>query len=46
MPQTEGMTDWEYAQEWLRYAEMDLGCAKHLTSHWPVPLEIICFHCQ
>jgi len=46
MPQPEGMSDWEYAQEWLRFADMDLSSANFLTGHWPVPLEIICYHCQ
>jgi len=46
MPQPEGMDDWEYAQEWLRFSEMDLSSANFLTGHWPLPVEIICFHCQ
>ena len=35
------------AQEWLAYAEADLGVAKHLfRTYQPKPLQIICFHCQ
>lgn len=34
-------------KEWLTYAEMDLGVAKHLNeTYHPKPLEIICYHCQ
>ena len=33
--------------EWIKYSDIDLAAAKHLreTMH-PVPLEIICYHCQ
>ena len=35
------------AQEWLAYAEADLGVADHLNkTYHPKPLQIICFHCQ
>ena len=35
------------AFEWLEYAEKDLGVAKHLFETFrPMPIEIICFHCQ
>ena len=34
-------------QEWLTFAETDLGVAQHLyNSYHPKPLEIICYHCQ
>ena len=37
----------EEAEEWLSYAEDDLGVAKHLLkTYYPKPLAIICFHCQ
>ncbi|GHV43378.1 hypothetical protein AGMMS49546_24780 [Spirochaetia bacterium] len=36
----------EAAQEWLRYAENDLGSAEFLLGRRPIPIEIICFHCQ
>lgn len=32
--------------EWLTYAERDLQSAQFLKNMYPVPLEIICFHCQ
>ena len=37
----------ELVAEWFRYANMDLNLAKHAfkTMH-PIPLEIICYHCQ
>ena len=35
------------AKVWLRYAEDDLGVAKHLfNTYYPKPLSIICYHCQ
>lgn len=40
------MDEQEYSLEWLVFAEMDLGSAEHLLSYRPLPLEIICFHCQ
>ena len=34
-------------QEWLAFAETDLGVARHLyETYRPQPLEIICYHCQ
>jgi HEPN domain-containing protein len=36
----------ESALEWLRFAEMDLGIAEHSLTYYPLPIEIICFHCQ
>ena len=34
-------------QEWLSFAETDLGVARPLyESYHPKPLEIICYHCQ
>jgi HEPN domain-containing protein len=35
-----------YAKEWLSFAEMDLSSAEFLLAKWPVPLAIICYHCQ
>ena len=40
------MDEQEYSLEWLTFAEMDLGSAEHLLTYSPLPLEIICFHCQ
>lgn len=35
------------AQEWHKFAEMDLNSAKHLVNMRPTPpLEVICYHCQ
>ena len=40
------MTDMERSKEWLDFAAMDLGAAEHLLTMYPVPLEIICYHCE
>ena len=34
------------AQEWQRLADMDLRSAEYLLNMHPVPVEIICYHCQ
>lgn len=34
------------AQEWFEIAKLDFESAKYLQSMQPVPLEIICYHCQ
>lgn len=34
------------AQEWQRFAAMDLNSAEYLLKMHPVPIEIICYHCQ
>lgn len=34
------------AQEWQRFAMMDLNSAKYLLDMHPIPREIICYHCQ
>ena len=36
----------EYVTEWLNYAKMDYIAAEHLLTLHPLPLEIICYHCQ
>ncbi len=33
-------------KRWLDLAEQDARSADHLTSLYPMPLEIICYHCQ
>ena len=35
-------------KEWLRYAQMDFNSAEYLSRmpYEPLPLEIICYHCQ
>jgi HEPN domain-containing protein len=33
--------------EWVRFAKMDYDTAKNISLlHHPVPLEIVCYHCQ
>lgn len=34
------------AQEWQRIASMDMSSAEYLLNMHPVPVEIICYHCQ
>lgn len=34
------------AEEWFQFANSDFEAAKYLQSMRPVPLEIICYHCQ
>lgn len=34
------------ANEWQRLAAMDLNSAEYLQNMYPVPIEIICYHCQ
>ena len=34
------------AQEWQKLAEMDLKSAEYLLNMSPIPIEIVCFHCQ
>ena len=37
----------ESAKEWLTFADRDLAVAEHLLAAFrPLPVEIICFHCQ
>jgi len=34
-------------KEWIRFAQMDYDAAKNMSVLFhPVPLEIVCFHCQ
>jgi HEPN domain-containing protein len=40
------MPDPETAEKWLEFAAVDLAYAQHGLSMHPVPLEIICYHCQ
>ena len=40
------MDNLEIAQEWFDIAEMDLSSAKYLENMHPIPVEIICYHCQ
>lgn len=34
------------SREWRRLAEMDLASAEYLLKMYPIPIEIICYHCQ
>jgi len=40
------MVNTEEASKWQRLANMDLKTAKYLTNMKPLPIEIICYHCQ
>ncbi|MBU4293145.1 MAG: HEPN domain-containing protein [Actinobacteria bacterium] len=40
------MVNIKEAQEWQRLAAMDLSTAEYLQNMNPLPLEIICYHCQ
>ena len=41
------MSDNLDVKEWVRYAQMDYDTAKKISESFnPVPLEIVCFHCQ
>jgi HEPN domain-containing protein len=40
------MSNLELAQERFKVAEMDLSSAAYLKNMEPVPVEIICYHCQ
>lgn len=33
-------------KEWLDFANKDISCAKYLLDMRPVPIEIICYHCE
>lgn len=37
-------TDW--GNEWTGMAEMDLTAAEYLLGMHPMPIEIICYHCE
>jgi len=40
------MPNRELFRKWFEYAEMDYNVAVHDKSFHPVPIEIICYHCQ
>jgi HEPN domain-containing protein len=40
------MNKYDVAYEWLFRAKDDLECAEYLLGKHPLPVEIICFHCQ
>ena len=35
-----------WSSEWLDFAYMDLSAAEHLLTMRPLPVEIICYHCE
>jgi HEPN domain-containing protein len=40
------VADLDTADKWRRFAAMDLNVAIHDTSFSPLPIEIVCYHCQ
>ena len=41
------MVDFEFVEPWIQRAENDISSANFLTEKmYPVPTEIVCFHCQ
>lgn len=40
------MDNTDIAKEWFKIAEADLSSAEFLQNMHPVPIEIICYHCQ
>jgi HEPN domain-containing protein len=40
------MENKDIAEEWFRIAENDLSSAEYLQNMIPVPIEIVCYHCQ
>ena len=41
------MSDSLNVNEWVRFAQMDYTAAKDMSIlHHPVPIEIVCYHCQ
>ena len=40
------MSGKELSREWLEMAKMDLNSAEFLLGMHPVPVEIICYHCE
>lgn len=40
------MDNKDIAKEWFKIAELDLSSAEFLQKMSPVPVEIICYHCQ
>ena len=40
------MSETGWVSEWTGMAEMDLTAAEYLLGMRPVPVEIICYHCE
>ena len=40
------MDNKDVAEEWFKVAETDLASAEFLQGMRPIPIEVICYHCQ
>ncbi|RMG24399.1 MAG: HEPN domain-containing protein [Methanobacteriota archaeon] len=40
------MDNTDIAREWFNMANMDLSSAEFLQNMQPIPVEVICYHCQ
>lgn len=40
------MDNKDVAEEWFKVAETDLASAEYLQGMRPIPIEVICYHCQ
>lgn len=40
------MDNQDVAREWFNIADLDLSAAEFLQKMNPIPVEIICYHCQ
>jgi HEPN domain-containing protein len=40
------MDNKDVAKEWFKVAETDLASAEYLQGMKPIPVEVICYHCQ
>jgi HEPN domain-containing protein len=41
------MVDAEFVESWIKKAENDISSAQYLAKNmYPVPTEIVCYHCQ
>jgi len=40
------MDNKDIAHEWFTFAKLDLDSAKFLVNMSPLPVEVICYHCQ
>ena len=41
------MVDKEFVAPWIQRADNDISTARYLTENMrPLPIEIVCFHCQ
>jgi HEPN domain-containing protein len=40
------MSEAKTVKDWISFARMDLSAAIYLQGHSPLPIEMICYHCQ